>query len=98
MVGAMKLATSGGGVGLGAGSTLVIRQQFDQSGETSIFRPSVLWGVGTGAIGLGAPMLLGGNQRGAMWELVEDYSEAALTAGIFSAFAPKGAGVQLPTL
>jgi len=91
-----ETAVSAGGVGAGVGSTLLMRQQFDQTGETTILRPSVLWGAGTGIAGLLASMMLGGG--GVMWEFIEDYSEAALTAGAFSAFSPKGGGVQLPTL
>lgn len=101
MVGTTEMAASVGGVGAGVGSTLLVRQQFDQTGETTLLRPSVLWGVGTGAAALAAPMVLGRNNgmtRGMVGEILEDYGEAALTAGAFSAFSPKGGGVQLPTV
>lgn len=98
MVGTQEAAVSVGGIGAGVGSTLLLRQQFDQTGETTVLRPSVLWGVGTGAAALAAPMLMGGTRRGMLWEFVEDYGEAALAAGAFSALSPKGTGVQLPTL
>lgn len=100
MAGANELIASGAGIGAGVGSTLLIRQQFDKSGETTVFRPSVLWGVGTGAVALAAPMLMGrsGMLRGMAGEALEDYGETALASGLLSAFSPKGAGVQLPTV
>lgn len=99
MVGMNNLLSSGVGVGAGLGSTLLIRHQFDRSGETTLMRPSVLWGLGTGAAALTLPMLMGRrSMSGMMGEIIEDYGEAALTAGTFSAFSPKGGGVQLPTL
>lgn len=99
MVGAAEAAVSVGGVGAGVGTTLLIRQRFDRSGETTVMRPSVLWGLGTGALGLGAVSFLRSPGRmNAMWEFVEDYSEAAITAGVFSAFSPKGGGVSVPTI
>lgn len=98
MVGTKDIAMSGVGVGAGVGTTVLMRQQFDQNGETTILRPSVLWGLGTGTAALAIPALLGMRMNGAMGELVEDYGESALAAGAFSAFNPKGAGVQVPTL
>lgn len=96
---AQEIGVSAGGVAAGAGSTLLIRRQFDQPGETTVLRPSVLWGLLTGAASIGASMMMGGNHnRSVMWELAEDYGEAALTAGAFSAFSPKGGGVQVPTV
>jgi hypothetical protein len=88
------------GVGAGAGSTLLVRQQFDQTGETTLLRPSVLWGGVTGVAALGGSILM--RQRGGRMSLplglIEDYGTGALAAGIVSAFSPKGAGVQLPTV
>lgn len=98
MVGTQEMAVSLGGIGAGVGTTLAVRRQFDRTGETSIIRPSILWGIGTGVVALGAPMLMRGSNRGVFWEFVEDYGEAAIAAGAVSAFSPKGAGVQLPTL
>lgn len=98
MATAAELGSSVGGIGVGVGSTVLIRRQFDQAGETTILRPSVLWGVGTGVVALIAPWMMNGTKRGMFWEFVEDYGEAALTAGIFSAFNPVGGGVQLPSL
>lgn len=97
MVGAKEAVTSVGAVGAGVGSTLLIRQQLDAANETTVFRPSVLWGVGTGALGLGASMFMGNGRNGAVMEFVEDYSEAAIAAGLTSAFV-SGGGVQLPTV
>lgn len=91
-------AASLGGVGTGVGSTVLIRHQFDQSGETTLLRPSVLWGLLTGAAAYTAPMLMGRNGNDMVMNLLEDYGEGALAAGAFSAVSPKGTGVQLPTL
>lgn len=94
---AQDLAVSGGGVGVGVGTTVGIRRQFDNSGESTVLRPSVLWGVGTGALALGAPLVTG-KTDGIIWKFLKEYGVSALTAGVFSAFNPKGAGVQLPTV
>lgn len=96
MVGARNVAVSGTGVGLGVGTTALVRQQLDATNETSVFRPSVLWGVGTGLGGMALPMVM--DDGGVVMELLEDYSSAALAAGVLSAVSPKGGGVQLPTL
>lgn len=99
---AMSMQETGvsvGGIGAGAGSTLLIRQQFDQVGETTILRPSVLWGAVTGSAALVAPMLLNGRSNSMMWEFVEDYGEAALTAALISSVVPKSqGGLQMPTI
>lgn len=95
-----ETAVGVGGIGAGVGSTLLIRDQFDQSGETSILRPSVLWGLVSGGAALAAPMLMdirGGSMM--LWQFVEDYGQAALAAGAFSAVTPKGSSsITLPTL
>lgn len=92
-----EFGVSAGGIGVGVGSTIAIRRQFDQVGETSIFRPSVLWGAVTGLGAIGAALVMG--DRSVMWEFVEDYGEAALASGILSAFTPKCEGSdQFPTL
>lgn len=88
------LATAGG-VGLGAGSTIVVKRQFDAASETTVLRPSVLWGVGTGALAYVLPWLLDW-RAGAKREFAEDYGEAAFITGIVSAVTP--GGVQAPTL
>lgn len=93
-----ETAASLGGVGAGVGSTVLIRHQFDQSGETTLLRPSVLWGLFTGGAAYAAPMLMGGRSNDFLMQLLEDYGEGALAAGAFSAVSPKGTGVQLPTL
>lgn len=99
MVGVQQVLVSGTGVGAGVGSTLLVRQSLDQQGETSILRPSVLWGLGTGMGGMGLAWLMSdGRNDGIGMELLEDYSEAAFTAGLFSAFNPVGGGVQLPSV
>lgn len=89
-------ASTAGGVGAGVGTTLLVRQQFDQTGETTVLRPSVLWGIGTGAASLGAAAFL--DMNGMVGEFLEDYGEVAIAAGAFSAFNPKGGDVQLPTI
>lgn len=94
-----SVAASVGGIGVGVGSTLLIRRELDQTGETTVLRPSVLWGLGTGTAALVARhFLFNGRRDGIATETLEDYGEAALTAGTFSAFSPKGGGVALPTL
>lgn len=97
MAGIESAAASVGGVGVGVGSTLAVRRQFDQSGETAVLRPSVLWGLGTGAAALATSHLLLSDMDGVMMEAVEDYGEAALTAGAVSAFVP-GGDVAMPTV
>lgn len=98
-----NVATSAGAIGVGAGSTLLIRRQFDQTGETTVLRPSVAWASVTGLGALAASHLMSG--RGGMGmnspmltEFLEDYGESALTAGVVSAFSPKGGGVRAPTV
>lgn len=100
MVGAQGVAVGGTGVATGVGSTLLVRRELDQTGETTVLRPSVLWGVVTGLAGMGGAMWMRGQpgRPGIGAELLEDYGEAALTAGLFSAFSPKGGGVGLPTV
>lgn len=94
-----QTAASVGGVGAGVGVTLAVRSELDQTGETTVLRPSVLVGVGSGTAALAASHFLGnGRNSSPLWELVEDYGEAAITAGTFSAFSPKGGGVSLPTI
>lgn len=95
---ATDAAVSVGGIGTGVGSTVLVRRQFDQTGETTILRPSVLWGLGTGTAALLTPYILGRNDRSMLMSLLEDYGEGALAAGAFSAVNPKGGGVQLPTV
>lgn len=87
---------TGAGIATGLGTTATIRWQLDASGETTVFRPSVLWGVLTGVAGLGAPMLL--DVDGAAGKFAQDYGVAAFVAGTFSAINPKGGNTQLPTL
>lgn len=84
-----------GGVGVGAGSTLLVKRQFDAPTETTVLRPSVLWGVGTGALAYALPMLLGW-RRGAKRAFAEDYGVAAFVTGTASAVTP--GGVSAPTL
>lgn len=94
-----ELLASGVGLGAGVGTTVLMRQQFDQTGETTILRPSVLWGLGTGVAAMVAPMFMPSLKRGMVGEIVEDYGEAAIVSGAFSALNPKGSSsVQLPTV
>lgn len=90
------------GIGAGVGTTLLIRDQFDNTGETTVLRPSVLWGVGSGAGALLASLIMGDSLNMAglpLGEFTEDYGEAALAAGAFSALSPKGSSsIQLPTI
>lgn len=93
-----ELLGTGVGAGAGAGTTLLVRRQFDNTGETTLLRPSVLWGLGSGVAAIAVPYLMPGLSRGMMGQILEDYGQGALTAGVFSAFSPKGGGVQLPTI
>lgn len=85
-----------GGVAAGAGSTVLVKSQFDAPTETTILRPSVLWGFGTGALAYTLPLLLGWRSGMAKTEFLEDYGEGAIVAGAVSAVTP--GGVSQPTL
>lgn len=93
---ATEAVTSGVGLGAGVGSTMLVRQQFDAANETTVARPSVLWGVTTGALGVGLPWLM--DMDGMVGDLLMDYGTGALVGGVFSAFNPVGGAPQLPTL
>lgn len=93
-----QTATDLGGVGTGVGSTVLIRHQFDQQGETTLLRPSVLWGGLTGAAAIAAPFLINGGRNQMLWRAIQGYGEGALAAAAFSAVNPVGGGVQLPTI
>jgi len=91
---ASKPLESAVGIGAGAGGTLLVRDHFDQVGDNSIFRPSVLYGLGLGSLALGADMASG---RG-MMSVPKQYDDvlftfglSAFTTGAFSALTPKGA-------
>lgn len=84
------------GTGVGLTSTALIKHQFDAATETTLLRPSVLWGVGTGAVAYFAPMLLDWRQGTMKRALLEDYGEGAIVAGIFSALTT--GGLTTPTL
>lgn len=83
------------GTGVGVGSTMLVKRQFDAPTETTVLRPSVLWGVGTGLLAYGLPWLLDW-RPGAKRHALEDYGEGAFVAGVFSAFTT--GGLTSPTL
>lgn len=102
----MARLTTAGGIAAGGAGTLVVRQQFDQQGDNSLLRPSVLYGLGVGALGLGSWMAV---NRGIISAPVVDrrmfngfaYNAgvAGLLTGLASAVLPKGAsGPQLPAV
>lgn len=93
---ATEAVTTGVGLGAGVGSTMLVRQQFDATGETTVLRPSVLWGVTTGTVGVALPWML--DMRGTWGDVMMDYGVAALVGGVFSAFNPVGTQPQLPSL
>lgn len=87
------------GVGLttGVGATMAVRRQFDQQGETTVLRPSVLFGTVTGALAIAVPWMMGMDD-GAVNSTLGHYGEAALASAAFSAFNPIGTNVRLPTI
>lgn len=85
------------GVGAGLGSTYFIKQRFDAATETTVMRPSVLWGWGTGGLAFLLPWLMGWRDGDVKKEFLQDYGEGALVAGTASAVTP-GNTVQFPTL
>lgn len=90
----------------GAGGTLALRQQLDQTGSTALTRPSVLYGVGLGGLMLGAGMAVDRGMfavpvgtRNEFVTATTGFGAGALSAGVVSAFLPKGTGgVQVPSL
>lgn len=87
-----------GGFGAGAGATLAIRQALDEPRSRSVFRPSVLHGIGVGAAALGASMLVENRRidapvfdRDTFIRLADGYGNAAITSGLFSLIYPRGA-------
>lgn len=96
-----------GSAAVGATGTLILKNQFDQSGDTSLFRPSVLFGLGTGLATLAASFA---NSRG-MLDVpgaattrgrpsgpLYAYGIGATLSGLYSAFFPKGNPTfQLPS-
>lgn len=86
-----------GTIGLGALSTLGARTAFDQQGDDSIFRPSVLLGVGVGGAALASAYLVNNGTIGAPFggrraytDLAYTFGYSAFLTGMFSAFVPKG--------
>lgn len=93
------------GPAVGAASTMGVRALFDQSGDSSITRPSVLYGVGTGSLSLGLGWAINRDMISApvggqmFTEAMMSYGATALTAGLISAVTPKGTGgFQTPSL
>jgi len=95
-------------VGTTLGSTLPIalREQFDNNGDNSLFRPSVLAGLGLGGAALGARYLVNNGTISAPFlgtaafrDLTTAFGLPALLGGLYSAFVPKGtAAFMLPSL
>lgn len=83
------------GVAAGLGGTTVVREWFDTPNDTSLLRPSVLWGVGTGLGALGAVFANeAGYLRGipdTLIPVLKTWGLTGTTAGVFSAAFPKGA-------
>lgn len=92
---ANQLGASAAGIGVGLGTTLAVKHQFDAPTETSIVRPSVIWGVGTGTLAWLIPWFLNWRMS-AKREFLQDYGEGAIVAGIVSAVTP--GGIQTPTI
>lgn len=89
-----------GGV-VGAGSTLALREMQDPTGSSSVTRPSVLWGLGTGLGALGVawgmdnrmiPRMGGRMLSDALWA----YGIGATAAGAGSAVYPVGNSLTEP--
>lgn len=86
-----------GTIGLGALSTLGARTAFDNQGDDSVLRPSVLVGVGLGGAALATAFLVNNGTIGAPFGSARGYTDLAYTfgysafiTGLFSAFVPKG--------
>lgn len=91
-----RAATTGVGIAGGVGSTLLIRDRFDQTGETTLLRPSILWSAATGAVAMSVPMVAGGS--GPVMTAATTYGIAALSAATFIALQPKSGSIQTPSL
>lgn len=95
----MAQLTTVAGTTVGSAGTLAVRQLFDQSGDTSITRPSVLFGAGVGAVSLGAWMAV---ERGMIdapilsrrmfQNATYSLGVSGLATGLASAVLPKGSG------
>lgn len=89
-----------------AATTYGVRAAFDQAGDTSILRPSVLYGVGTGSLSIGLGWAIDNGMIDApvggdamFTEAAFSYGATALASGLVSAFTPKGTGgFQAPSL
>jgi hypothetical protein len=89
-----SLTRTGAGAAGGLGGTVLTREWFDSPRDDSVTRPSVLWGVGTGAAMLSVAALA---RRGSidipdhLMPAIQTWGTVGTTAGLFSAAFPKGA-------
>lgn len=90
-----KVTQVGTGVAGGFGGTILAREWFDSAKDDSLTRPSVIYGVGTGATMLAAGMLA---RRGSidipdnLLPVLDTWGTVGITSGAFSAAFPKGSG------
>lgn len=100
-----QLAASAGSVAGGSG-TLLARELFDTPGDKSLFRPSVLFGLGGGLLGMAA----GYAAENRLFDIpffsnrmvstfAMPFGISSFFAGVTSAVTPKGTGgLARPTL
>lgn len=94
------------GTSTGATGTLVIRELMDDAGDDSLFRPSVMFGLGTGIAALAARYAVSNGIMAAPFlgtgdfaDLMTAHAVAGIGTGLTSALIPQGSGaVGLPTV
>jgi len=94
------------GATVGTTGTLALRDMADEAGDSSLFRPSVLFGVGLGGGALVAGTMMENGNLGSpvgnarnVGMIAQEFGLPALTTGLYSAFFPKGqGGFTVPSL
>lgn len=94
--------------GAGVGGTLLLKNYLDSEGSRSIFRPSVIHGLGLGSVMLGASEAMARGSLDADFlpisqmrasSIAAEYGMGALSSGLFSLLYPKGrTDLETPTL
>jgi hypothetical protein len=90
----------------GANGTLVLREKYDDAGDSGLMRPSVLYGVGLGSVALALDYAVSnqmidpvGVGRDVWRDVMPNFGLAALGTGVMSLFLPKGGGgFSVPTM
>lgn len=94
------------GTSTGATGTLVVRELMDDTGDGSLLRPSVLYGLGTGLAALAARYAVNNGiitapvlGTGDFTDLMTAHAVAGIGTGITSALIAQGSGqIALPTV